>query len=110
MAELDGLASPWHTVCERTAPDKPGLPHVIATAFAAAGAEVVAASANVSDGVAYDRFELVHGDGHKLTHDVEERIGTFLRSGVSTRRGWFAAAAATSRRWSRELVGPPSLR
>src|SRR5581483_7936489 len=33
---FDDAVSPWHTVCEVVAPDKPGLLHSLATAFAAA--------------------------------------------------------------------------
>ncbi len=89
LVDFDHSASPWHTACEVTARDRPGLLHTIATAFAAAGVEVVAASIGVIDGVADDRFELVDANGHKLGPDVEEAIRRFLTSGVESRRSWF---------------------
>jgi Kef-type K+ transport system membrane component KefB len=85
---FDASASPWHTVCEVVAPDRPGLVHHLATAFAAAGAEVVAASIAVDGGEADDRFELVDRNGRKLSIEQEERIRAFVLGGVVERRRW----------------------
>jgi Kef-type K+ transport system membrane component KefB/predicted amino acid-binding ACT domain protein len=85
---FDREASPWHTVCEVTAPDRPGLLHVVATAFAAAGVDVVTATIGAVDGKADDRFELVDRNGHKLDAELEQRVRTYLRGGVATRRRW----------------------
>ncbi len=99
---FDNASSPWHTVCEVTAADKPGLLHVIATAFAAAHVEVVAATIVATDALADDRFELVDADGNKLDDDAQEAVRRFLCGGVTTRRSWFGrrtyapVAAATT--------------
>ncbi len=86
---FDAAASPWHTVCEISAPDKPGLLHTIATAFAAAGVEVMSASIVAFDGVADDRFEIVDEDGHKLDALRQTTVERFLRGGVTSRRSLF---------------------
>ena len=85
---FDASASPWHTVCEVVAPDRPGLVHHVATAFAASGAEVVAATIAVSDGRADDRFELVDRNGRKLSREQEDAIRSFVVGGVVERRRW----------------------
>jgi Kef-type K+ transport system membrane component KefB len=83
---FDQAASPWHTVCEVSAADRPGLMHQFATAFAAAGVEVVAASVGAVDGVADDRFELVDRNGRKLSSAHREAVGRFVRGGVVEQR------------------------
>ena len=85
---FESAASPWHTVCEVTAPDQLGLLHLLATAFAAAGAEVVAASIAGTDGSADDRFELVDRNGRKLDAAAQEAVRRFLAGGVVTKRRW----------------------
>lgn len=86
---FDNSASPWHTVCDVLAPDQPGLLHLVATAFAAAGVEVVAATIVASDGRADDRFEIVDGDGNKLDESEQEAVRRFLLGGVRSRRRTF---------------------
>ena len=86
---FDNSASPWHTVCDVLAPDQPGLLHLVATAFAAAGVEVVAASIVASDGRADDRFEIVDGDGNKLDDADQEAVRRFLLGGVRSKRRTF---------------------
>ncbi|MBA2609758.1 MAG: cation:proton antiporter [Actinobacteria bacterium] len=86
---FDQSASPWHTVCDVVAPDRPGLLHTIATGFAAAGVDVVAATIGEADGRADDRFELVDRNGRKLSPDHEAAITRFLEAGVVAKRRWF---------------------
>jgi UTP:GlnB (protein PII) uridylyltransferase len=93
---FDDAASPWHTVCELTAPDKPGLLHQVATAFAAARVEVVAATISATDGLAEDRFELVDRDGHKLDAHRQAEVRRFVHGGVTTRQRFLRRPVATT--------------
>jgi Kef-type K+ transport system membrane component KefB len=86
---FDNAASPWHTLCEVVAPDRVGLLHQVATAFAASGIDVVAATIVVRDGTADDRFEVVDGRGGKLDDEAQASVRAFLESGVRSKRGWF---------------------
>ena len=86
---FDNSASPWHTVCEVVAPDQTGLLHVIATAFAAASVDVVAATIVVHDGTADDRFEVVDAKGNKLDDASFAVVRRYLEQGVRSRRGLF---------------------
>jgi Kef-type K+ transport system membrane component KefB len=88
VVRFDPSASPWHTVCEVSGPDRPGLLHLFATAFAAADAEVVAAAASVVDGQSYDRFELVDRNGRKISVGQQEAIERFLHGGVVLSGRW----------------------
>jgi Kef-type K+ transport system membrane component KefB len=94
---FDTAASPWHTVCELTAPDEPGLLHHVASALAAARVEVVAATISATDGIAEDRFELVDRDGHKLDGARQEAVLRFVHGGVTTRRRLLRTRVATTR-------------
>jgi [protein-PII] uridylyltransferase len=89
VVAFDQHASPWHTSCEVAAKDRPGLLHTIATAFTAAGVEVIAATITADKTTVYDRFELVGRTGHKLTSEQEADVRRFLAGGVSTSRRWF---------------------
>ena len=84
--ELDQGASPWHTVCEVRMEDRPGVLAALASAFAAAGIEVKAASVSVQDGLVVDRFEVTDRAGGKLTPEHGERFRSLLRTGSSLRR------------------------
>jgi Kef-type K+ transport system membrane component KefB len=86
---FDNDASPWHTVCEVVAPDQVGLLHVIATAFAAAEVDVVAATIVVHEGQGDDRFEVVDRDGNKLDDSAFDAVRWYLEHGVRSKRGWF---------------------
>jgi Kef-type K+ transport system membrane component KefB len=88
QVSFDASASPWHTVCEVVAPDRSGLVHHVATAFAAAGAEVVVAVIAARDGEADDRFELVDRNGRKLSSEEEDAIRRYVQGGVVERRRW----------------------
>jgi Kef-type K+ transport system membrane component KefB len=93
QVSFDHRASPWHTVCEVEAPDKPSLLHILATGFTAAGVDVVSATVTSHEGVAYDRFELTDTDGGKLDAEAEEAIVRFVTGGVTTRRRRFRSPA-----------------
>lgn len=86
---FDDEASPWHTLCDVRAPDRPGLLHALAVAFAVAGVDVHAARVATLDGLAVDRFDVSDRKGRKLTGAAEEAIRTTLAAGVTVpRRGW----------------------
>jgi [protein-PII] uridylyltransferase len=82
--EFDHDLSSLYTACEVRAADRPGLLHAIAVAFAAAGADVHAASVMTVDGVACDRFDLSDGAGSKLDGDLEQAIIELVQGGVRT--------------------------
>ena len=82
---FNDIASPWHTVCEVTCPDTPGLLHTLTSVFAAADVEIKAASIDRVDGIANDRFEVTGRNGARLTDAERERIRSFLSSGVSAK-------------------------
>ena len=82
---FDNQASPWHTACEVDAPDKPHLLHQLATAFAAAGVDVVAATVTGHDGRAYDSFLLDRARGGKLGPADQATVVRFVEGGVTTR-------------------------
>jgi [protein-PII] uridylyltransferase len=84
--DFDNAASPWHTVCEVRATDRPRLLHSLATAFAAAGVDVRAATVSAADELVIDRFELVGGDGEKLRVEDQQRLRDLIRIGVLVRR------------------------
>ncbi|HKE72179.1 MAG TPA: cation:proton antiporter [Acidimicrobiales bacterium] len=83
---FDHRASPWHTTCQIEAPDKPRLLHQLATAFAAARVDVVAATIAGRDGRAHDSFLLDRGTEAKLDATDEAAIVGFVLGGVATRR------------------------
>ncbi|MEY2451945.1 MAG: hypothetical protein QOD92_1519 [Acidimicrobiaceae bacterium] len=83
---FDSTASPWHTICEVQAADRPGLLHALASALAAARVEVRSANVTVERGGAINRFEVVNRDGAKLTAAQEERVSTLIASGVTATR------------------------
>lgn len=87
---FDDDASPWHTICDVQAPDRPGLLHALAAAFARAGVDVLSVQAATSGGVARDRFELTDSRGHKLDVATRKAIADALATGTRpgrTRRG-----------------------
>ena len=86
---FDDGASPWHTVCEVESPDKPGLLHALANAFAAAGVEVHSARISSEDGVARDRFDLTDRDGRKLDGGDQGVGQRFIAGGVVTKKRRF---------------------
>jgi Kef-type K+ transport system membrane component KefB len=85
--DFDGAASPWHTVCDVRAADRPALLHDVAAAFAAAGVDVVAARVHVDDGLVVDHFHLVGHDGAKLTAADRDRARRLLHDGSQRSAG-----------------------
>jgi predicted amino acid-binding ACT domain protein len=83
---FDSAASPWHTVCEVRAADRPGLLHSIATALAAAGVDVQSAIVHADDGLVIDRFEVTGAGGRKLGESEQAAVRKHLREGVAGKR------------------------
>ncbi len=84
---FDNSVSPWHTVCEVRAPDKPGLLHALASTFAAAAVSVHSARVTTENNIAVDRFELTDRDGHKLDAQHRDAVVAFISGGsVSSKR------------------------
>ncbi len=83
VVTFDDHSSPWHTICEIEAPERPGLLHELATACTAIGASVVAASAGSSGDDAVDTFELMAADGGKLTPAERHELVATVRDGVA---------------------------
>jgi Kef-type K+ transport system membrane component KefB len=79
--DFDGAASPWHTICEVRAADRPAFLHDVAAAFASAGIEVTSANVHVDDGLVIDRFHLVARDGGKLSPADEETVRRLVHEG-----------------------------
>jgi UTP:GlnB (protein PII) uridylyltransferase len=86
QVSFDHQASPWHTACQIEAPDKPRLLHQLATAFAAARVDVVAATIVSHEGRAHDSFLLDRRGEAKLDASDEAAIERFIAGGVTTRR------------------------
>ncbi len=88
---FDHRASPWHSVCEIDAVERPGLLAEVAAVLRAAGVTVRSASARSFEGRAYDTFEVTTTGGQKLGADDEERIRSFAANGVSVQRRRFGS-------------------
>jgi Kef-type K+ transport system membrane component KefB len=91
---FDQSASPWHTVCEVRSVERARSLQALATAFAAAGVEVISATARTEDALVIDRFELVDKDGAKLDLAQEEAVRRYVHSGVTARRRRFRRSFA----------------
>ena len=78
---FDHRSSPWYTILDAVASDRPGLLAALAAACSAAGASIHGVVASTEMGVAKDRFELTDGRGRKLDASTCELIRTVL-SGV----------------------------
>jgi UTP:GlnB (protein PII) uridylyltransferase len=91
-AELafDDDASPWYTLCQAEAPDRPGLLRSLAAAFAASGVDVHSAHVSSEAGRALDRFELTDQRGRKLDEATKGALEAAVADGVRgwRRRGW----------------------
>ena len=77
--DFDDQASPWHTVVDVTAPDRPGLLASLAAAFSAAGLSIHSLEATTTDGVAHDRFELTDRHGVKVSEADRAKVDAMLR-------------------------------
>ena len=76
-------------MCEVEAPDRLGLLHQLATAFAAAGVAVVAASIGEREHDAVDTFELVTDDGEKLDDADRRAVRAAITGGAELARRRF---------------------
>jgi Kef-type K+ transport system membrane component KefB/glycine cleavage system regulatory protein len=85
--DLDNNASPWHTLCRVTAPDRPGVLHQVTSVFAACGVSVHSARIASDDGRVVDQFELTDRAGQKLDADTEAALALVLRRGTVVRGG-----------------------
>jgi [protein-PII] uridylyltransferase len=94
---FDTTASPWHTVCEVRAGDRPGLLHSVATALAAAGVDVQSAIVHADDGLVIDRFEVTGAGGRKLGESEQAAVRRFLREGVAAKRRRLGGRALSRR-------------
>jgi Kef-type K+ transport system membrane component KefB len=85
---FDDHGSPWYTLCEVRAPDRPGLLHAITAGFASAGVDVHSARVQTVQGEAVDRFELTDRNGRKLDESTKHTVLDAIAAGVRTgRRG-----------------------
>jgi Kef-type K+ transport system membrane component KefB len=83
VLRFDTTASPWHTVAELRATDRPGLLHAVAAAFAVCGVDVHAARISTADELVFDVFELTDNAGAKLSPALQDAVVGMIRSGVS---------------------------
>jgi Kef-type K+ transport system membrane component KefB/predicted amino acid-binding ACT domain protein len=84
VVSFDDSASPWHTIVEVEGPDRPGLLHALAVAFAASHADMHSARVTTTvDGVARDRFDLTDRTGGKLDNEAKALITASVRNGVT---------------------------
>jgi Kef-type K+ transport system membrane component KefB len=89
VVEFDDDSSPWHTIAEIRAPDRPGLLHSLATAIAASGADVQSARISTEGPAAVNRFDLNSRAGGKLSEADKELVRSFVASGgTPTPRRW----------------------
>ncbi len=103
VIRFDNVGSPWHTLCEVRATDRPGLLHAVSVAFAAAGVDVHGARISTADELAFDVFELTQVGAGKVGVAVQDTVSSFLRSGVNAgtgRRTRFTNTLGTKRKQS----------
>ncbi len=85
---FDDDGSPWYTLGEVRAADRPGLLHAMTVGFASANVDVHSARVETVEGVAVDRFELTDRNGRKLTEAAKQAVLSAVTGGVrSGRRG-----------------------
>jgi Kef-type K+ transport system membrane component KefB len=90
VVQFDNAASPWHTVCEFRATDRPGLLHAVAAAFAVSGVDILAARISTVDELVFDTFNLTTRTGAKLDAETQDRLREVLSTGViPVSRNWF---------------------
>lgn len=92
---FDDQASPWHTVCEIDAGERPGLLADVAAVFHAADVVVRAASVSSAEGRVYDTFELTTSTGAKLGRSQQDQIATLAAEGLRPTRRRARAGAST---------------
>lgn len=82
---FDDTASPVYTLCRVDAPDRPGLLHALAAAFATAEVDIHAAAVTTVGDRAHDRFDVTEGAGQQLSQATRAKIEQALRGGSITR-------------------------
>ncbi len=91
VLRFDNAVSPWHTVCEFRATDRPGLLHAVTAAFAVTGVDIHAARISTVGELVFDVFELTSRTGAKLDTATQDRVREVLDSGVlPVARNWFS--------------------
>ena len=80
--DFDNQASPWHTICTITGPDRTGVLSAVTTAFAVSGINVQMARITTDEGHVSDRFWLTDAKGRKLDAATQQRTREAIRSGV----------------------------
>jgi Kef-type K+ transport system membrane component KefB/predicted amino acid-binding ACT domain protein len=80
---FDDAASPWYTVCDVRSPDRPGLLHAMAAAFAAAGVDVHLARVSTVGEEATGRFEVTGPGGALLDASRKAAVRSVLDGGVT---------------------------
>jgi len=83
---FDDDGSPWYTLCEVRATDRPGLLHAITAGFASAGVDVHSARVQTVGGQAVDIFELTDRNGRKLDESAKRAVVEAIRGGMRTSR------------------------
>lgn len=91
----DDDSSPWYTMCDVSAPDRTGLLHSIAAAFASVGANVHTARASTLDGIVHDTFAVTDKRGEKLDEKTKDALERALRAGVRPGRKRFKRVSHT---------------
>jgi UTP:GlnB (protein PII) uridylyltransferase len=79
-------ATPWYTSCEIRAPDRPGLLHSFAVAFAGADIDVHLAHVDTVDGRAVDRFDVTDRNGRRLDERRRNAVVDAIKGGVRPSR------------------------
>lgn len=95
VAAYDDASSPWYSICDVSAPDRPGLLHSIAAAFASVGVDVHTARVSTVDGIAHDTFAVTDKRGEKLDEQTKHALELALRSGVRPGRQRFRRVSHT---------------
>jgi Kef-type K+ transport system membrane component KefB len=95
--QFDNAVSPWHTVCEFRATDRPGLLHAVTAAFAVSGVDIHAARISTADELVFDTFNLTTRTGSKLDAELQDRLRQVLHTGViPMSRNWFTRRLANT--------------
>ena len=98
VLQFDDRASPWHTVCEVSGPEEPGLLQSLAALFGASGATVRAATIASHASQVFDSFELTDANERKLSPQLEEpRSSSWPLEGFSNNPAASGVAACSHR-------------
>jgi Na+:H+ antiporter len=79
---FDDSASPWYTLCEVRAEDRPGFLHDVTAAFAAADASIHSAQVSMEETEVVDHFELTDHQGRKLSNIAQASVREAVGNGV----------------------------